>query len=450
MLTAQRAEPVTEHLQETGIAIEHGEPEALGLARSPRAGLGEGVTSLGRHGRHCNARQPPFTAAAPSDHNIFTRYERAEWVGRPRRPAASLFEGDRRHPHVMRSVTARRLAPLLAVLLAGCGSSTGSHSATATHPSKSPTSSRSSSAATTSAAAPAPPVADLAAAEHPGIAQFPPARGRTLRTLATLVSGSAQLGAATGTFTPGTQRLAFGLNTSSGAFIYAPTAIYIARGAGAPARGPYLAPADPTTVPIADRSQQNAGPGGLEAIYATELPIPTAGTYTVLALTRTSKGLLGAPGEIAVARSSPIPAVGRRPPDIATDTAATVGGKLSLLTTRTPPESMQSVSLRQVLGKRPVALLFSTPQFCVSRVCGPVTDVTVALQHEFGQRIAFIHQEVYANNQPSRGLRAQMKAFHLQTEPWLFAINRRGIIVARLEGAFGTTELAAALRKALR
>lgn len=57
---------------------------------------------------------------------------------------------------------------------------------------------------------------------------------------------------------------------------------------------------------------------------------------------------------------------------------------------------------------------------------------------------------MYAGNQPSKRLRAQMKAFHLQTEPWLFAINRRGIIVARLEGAFGTTELAAALGAALR
>ena len=103
-----------------------------------------------------------------------------------------------------------------------------------------------------------------------------------------------------------------------------------------------------------------------------------------------------------------------------------------------------------MLGKRPVALLFSTPQFCVSRVCGPVTDVTVDLQHQFGHRITFIHQEVYADNQPSKGLRAQMKAFHLRTEPWLFAINRHGIIVARLEGAFGTTELAQALQAALR
>jgi hypothetical protein len=197
------------------------------------------------------------------------------------------------------------------------------------------------------------------------------------------------------------------------------------------------------------RSKQNSGPGGIKAIYAAQIPIPGTGTYTVLSITRTPKGLIGAPGEIAVARSSPIPNVGQRPPDIATDTPATVGGNISLLTTRLPPEQMHSVSLHQVLGKQPVVLLFSTPQFCISRVCGPVTDVTVQLQHEFGNRVTFIHQEVYADNQPSKGLRSQLKAFHLHTEPWLFAINRKGIIVARLEGAFGTTELRQAVQAAL-
>ena len=279
---------------------------------------------------------------------------------------------------------------------------------------------------------------------------FPAAHGRSLRALAALVGASAQFGAATGTFTPGTRRLAFGLNASSGAFIYAPTAVYIANSAGAPARGPFLAPADPMSVPPADRSAQNAGPGGIQAIYAARLPIPAAGTYTVLSITRTTKGLIGAPGEIAVAKSSPIPDVGQRPPDIATDTLATVGGNTSLLTTRRPPEQMHSVSFNQVLGKRPIVLLFSTPQFCVSRVCGPVTDVTVALQHDFGNRVTFIHEEVYAHNQPKSGLRPQMKAFHLQTEPWLFVINRHGTITARFEGAFGTTELASALKAALR
>ncbi|MEO6859166.1 MAG: hypothetical protein ABI323_11390, partial [Solirubrobacteraceae bacterium] len=261
---------------------------------------------------------------------------------------------------------------------------------------------------------------------------------------------SAQFGAATGTFTPGTRRLAFGLNASSGAFIYAPTAVYIAKTSGSPAQGPFLAPADPLIVAPQYRSRQNTGPGGIQAIYATQLPIPHAGTYTVLSMTRTAHGLIGAPGEIAVAASSPIPGVGQHAPDVATDTPATVGGNISLLTTRLPPEQMHSLSLSAVLGKRPVALLFSTPQFCISRICGPVTDVTVSLQHEFAGRITFIHEEVYAHNQPKQGLRSQMKAFHLETEPWLFIMNRRGIIVARLEGAFGTTELRQALNGALR
>ncbi len=264
------------------------------------------------------------------------------------------------------------------------------------------------------------------------------------------MGSTAQFGAATGTFTPGSRRLAFALTTSSNRFIYAPTAVYLAASPTAPAEGPFLAPADSTAVAPQFRSAQNAGPGGLKAIYHTQLPLSHAGVYYVLSLTRTSGGMIGSPGEVAVARSSPIPDVGQRPPAISTDTLASVHGNLGLLTTRTPPEQMHSVSFNAVLGKQPVALLFSTPELCTSRVCGPVTDVTVELQKQFGNRISFIHQEVYVDNKPNLGLRPQLKAFHLQTEPWLFTINRQGVIAARLEGAFGADELRQALEAALR
>jgi hypothetical protein len=337
--------------------------------------------------------------------------------------------------------TAAVRAVALAMALAGCGSSSSTPSANPTAP---------TSSGTSSALGPPPAIAELPAAEQPTLRQFPPAAGRTLQQLGALVKGTVQLGAATGTFTPGLRRFAFGLNTSSGAFIYAPTAVYIATSPGSPARGPFLAPADPMSVAPQYRSKQNAGPGGIQAIYAVRVPIPHPGTYAILSLTRTASGLLGAPGEIAVAASSPIPDVGQRPPSIQTDTLATVHGNLALLTTRIPPEQMHSVSFSDVAGKRPVALLFSTPELCTSRICGPVTDVAVALQHEFGDRIAFIHEEVYVNNQPSRGLRPQLEAFHLRTEPWLFIINRQGIITARLEGAFGLNEVRQALEAVLR
>ena len=74
----------------------------------------------------------------------------------------------------------------------------------------------------------------------------------------------------------------------------------------------------------------------------------------------------------------------------------------------------------------------------------------VELQPRFASQMAFIHQEVYVENKPNLGLRPQLKAFHLQTEPWLFTINRRGVIAARLEGAFGVNELHQALQSALK
>jgi hypothetical protein len=351
----------------------------------------------------------------------------------------------RAHVHALMALTAILAA---AAVVAGCGSSSSSTSKTTSQPAA--TGPATSSSASQSAAAAAPAVAQLPAAQHPSPSQFPSASGKSLKDLGTLAKSSVELGGATGTFTPGTNRYAFALTTSSGSFVYAPTAIYVASSPGAPAKGPFLAPADPMGVLPQYRSKQNSGPGGIQAIYAANVPVPKAGTYFVLSLTKGPSGLIGATGELAAAASSQIPAVGQRPPDIATDTAATVHGNEALLTTRLPPEHMAAASFDQVLGKKPIALLFSTPQLCVSRVCGPVTDVAVQLQQKFGQKVDFIHQEVYVDNQPSKGLRPQLKAFHLRTEPWLFAINRQGKIVARLEGAFGTTELKQAIQAAMR
>jgi hypothetical protein len=337
----------------------------------------------------------------------------------------------------------------LVLALAGCGSSSSSSSSSTTSSSSSAASPDTPTTSTASTTAIPPAVNELPAAENPRTSQFPAAHGRTLEQLGSLVKSSANLGAATGTFTPGTRRYAFALTSRSGGYIYAPTALYIAKSPTSQAVGPILAAADPMGVLPQYRSKQNSGPGGIRAIYSTQVPLPQAGTFTILALTRTAHGLIGAPGEIAVAASSPIPDVGDRPPAIATDTLATTHGSVALLTTRIPAESMHSVSFNQVLGKKPVALLFSTPQLCISRVCGPVTDIAVQLQHKFGNRITFIHEEVYVDNDPAKGLRPQLGAFNLRTEPWLFTVNRQGVIAARLEGAFGINAATQALQAAL-
>lgn len=160
--------------------------------------------------------------------------------------------------------------------------------------------------------------------------------------------------------------------------------------------------------------------------------------------------LVGAASQVEVRRSSPIPGVGDRPPRVSTDTVARAKGNVGAIDTRVPHDDMHRVDFRDVIGKRPVVLLFSTPQLCQSRVCGPVTDLELELEHTYGKRVTFIHQEVYRDNEIKKGLRPPLKAFHLETEPWVFAFNRNGRVAPRLEGAFGINVFRSSVEAALR
>jgi hypothetical protein len=91
--------------------------------------------------------------------------------------------------------------------------------------------------------------------------------------------------------------------------------------------------------------------------------------------------------------------------------------------------------------------LFATPQFCQSRVCGPVVDVAEQVKEQYGDQAAIIHMEIYNDNDPSKGVRPQVRAFHLPSEPWLLAIDRKGTIRAELEGAFGVDRLTEVVRE---
>jgi hypothetical protein len=129
---------------------------------------------------------------------------------------------------------------------------------------------------------------------------------------------------------------------------------------------------------------------------------------------------------------------------------ASAGGNLAAIDTRVPHDDMHKESFDDVLGKKPIALLFATPALCQSRVCGPVTDVMLELEQKYRGRMTFIHQEVYRDNQIKEGLRPSLEAFHLESEPWLFVVNRHGRVAARLEGAFGLDGAEAAIRAGLR
>jgi hypothetical protein len=285
---------------------------------------------------------------------------------------------------------------------------------------------------------------------------FPKPNGKSLAELLRQTGGNGPVLAPSGLeLRTGKHRFGFALFSRSRKQITdASVAVYTAPAGGGPASGPYLARWESLAVRPQFQSRQTASdPNAAKSIYTAEIPFDKPGQYNLVGIARIGGKLVPAttpsPGVVVKKESAdPIPAVGTQPPRIHTPTLADAGGDVASIDTRLPPSSMHDADFADVLGKKPVVLLFATPQLCQSRVCGPVVDVAEQVKASSGDDVDFIHMEIFNNNRIDDGVRPQMVAFHLQTEPWLFVFNRSGKVAARIEGAFSERELKDAIAKA--
>jgi hypothetical protein len=293
------------------------------------------------------------------------------------------------------------------------------------------------------------------AAAAPTPAEFPAADGKkTLQELASGMAAGPSLAMASSIFTAGDpSRMAFGMVGRDGLPVYGPTAVYVAPKPDAPAEGPFVAPADVLLTDARYRSKQAATTEDpFVAVYGAHVKFPKKGQYAVLATTKRTDGrLTGATGQVQVSteRADPVPRVGDKAPRVHTDTVASAKGDIAKIDTRDPASDMHDVDFYDVVGKKPVALLFATPQLCQSRVCGPVTDIELQMKSKYGDKMAFIHQEVYVDNDMSKGLREPLRQFNLPSEPWLFVVDKTGKITARLEGSIGVQQFEDAVKSGL-
>lgn len=161
------------------------------------------------------------------------------------------------------------------------------------------------------------------------------------------------------------------------------------------------------------------------------------------------------------------PAVGARAPRSRNPTLKDVAGDLSKLDSdrRLNDVEMHRVSIAEaIIAGRPAIVLFSTPGFCETRMCLPNTEIVYSLYPEYGDRVEFIHIEIYQNyekyqDQIFRGtleseprdleLRDAVAQWGLQNDPWLFFIDRRGRIFAKFFGPIARSEVEETLKRLL-
>lgn len=292
-----------------------------------------------------------------------------------------------------------------------------------------------------------------AAAPAPSAESFPKVEGRSLDELLAQAETSEEIviSPAGAVFTPGDERFAFGVFDVDGSQIEdAEVAIYAQAKGDDQARGPFPARVESLkTKPSYVAKTTASDPDAAKVVYVARVPFKQRGEWRLVALVRTGEGMVATRLPSIVVKPQPgIPGPGDPAPRVHTPTADDVGGNLALIDTRQPPSTMHEDDLADVLGERPVVLLFATPALCVSRVCGPVVDIAEQVKDEYGDEVAFIHMEIYKDNEfGPDNLRPQVEAYGLFTEPWLFVIDREGVVRERIEGAFSIAELKEALKR---
>ena len=242
---------------------------------------------------------------------------------------------------------------------------------------------------------------------------------------------------------------------------------YLGDGATAPASAPELAAPSVTAGFLAiPGSPEGPGrrpsltlPADGRGVYAAEaVTFPRAGYWQAVVTGRLEDGsTFGADAAFTVLDRAPVIGVGAIAPKTDNPVVGTRGVPLSAIDSRAaidgsiPDAALHRTSIRQAIELgHPALVVFSTPVYCVSRFCGPVTDLVADLAAQYGDRADFIHVEIYADFQA--GVVNQAALDWLQTgtgelrEPWTFLIGADGRIAASWDTVVTRGEIEPLLR----
>ena len=98
---------------------------------------------------------------------------------------------------------------------------------------------------------------------------------------------------------------------------------------------------------------------------------------------------------------------------------------------------------------RPAVVVFSTPVYCTSQFCGPVTDMVQDLAHDYADRASFIHVEIWQDFEKKQLTKASADWLFRNNdvnEPWVFVIGADGKIAARFDNVTTREEVEPLLR----
>lgn len=200
-----------------------------------------------------------------------------------------------------------------------------------------------------------------------------------------------------------------------------------------------------------------AFPDGIRGLYAASMTFDRAGTWMITAaVPRAAGSTARITIPVTIAERASAPGVGARAPASKNRTAKDVPSLDRLTTGSAPDPALYRHRIADSLAAhRPLVVVFASPAFCTTPLCGPQVEEASELATAFGDRVDFVHIDLFDNPHEIKGdlkraVRSPLlKEWGLRTDEWTFVIDANGTVVARFEAFVPRTELEAALKRAL-
>ncbi|HXA43804.1 MAG TPA: hypothetical protein VNV65_12930 [Candidatus Solibacter sp.] len=218
----------------------------------------------------------------------------------------------------------------------------------------------------------------------------------------------------------------------------------------------YLLPAGgkPTAVgPVMDAPYE----GTLLAdkgVYVIRQNLAAAGFYNVVV--SATKGALHSVTTAAfqVLDADPGLAVGSPAPSSQNPTASQVSN-IRQIDTGVPPDDMHYTSIAAALSAHhALVIYFGAPGFCKSKTCAPEQAAVASLEPAYKPHgVDFVHIETYKGGVPDNTadfskatLSPTFDEWKLTSDPWVFVVDKAGLIRAKFDGPTAPEEIEAVLK----
>jgi hypothetical protein len=192
----------------------------------------------------------------------------------------------------------------------------------------------------------------------------------------------------------------------------------------------------------------HGGDSSVRGLYVAHLNFARAGDWGVELLVSQASGAFEPIRlSVTVEEAAATPAVGSLAPRSRNLIAKDVKDLRQIDTSPRPDPRLHQVRIADAIAQgKPQLIVFATPQFCTSRMCGPVVDIVRTLLPTYGKRVAFTHQEIWQDFADKKVF-PTVEEWRLITEPWIFVVDGQGIIRAKFEGLVTARELESALQQ---